>query len=223
MKYADILNVLSEWMSPETLSFDSLLQEIEILNDEPVDPVQLGEELDYLLMADVISGDDRGYTLSDKWWDLEGLEREDWLNDCGRPSLVDPLPLSNDNPRNSTRDRYDWEANFCTNFEIPLGTGFNHRPGKIALVSGRYLNPRLDIVMPWKIRERIRTAARSWQQTESGAAFIRSCGGDFSLTDLGTEIHPDFNAALIDAGIFGLQIREWEVEQGWNYEDDINL
>lgn len=218
---ADILSILSDWQQFQDcgLSLSLACHEIDPTAVEVADANRVGEEFDYLLMTGLVVGDDRQYKLSDKWWELDDSEREEWCKGGGRPRLVDPRPLANDNPRNHTRARYEWEDNLWTTFEFALVTAWGARPRQTAIVSGLYLNPSLDVVEPYKVRLRLIEAVAAWQQQSAqGEDFMRSLGGDFALADLKGQIHPDLSAALATVGIAALNIRAFDILSGdWYY------
>jgi hypothetical protein len=190
MDHTNVLVLISDHQRTvdDAISFSSLAEELEIYEDEEL---QLGEELDYLLMSGIISGDDDGYELSDKWWDeLTEEDRNGWLNCSGKSAIIDPVIFFNKNPRNFERARYAWEDNVYSSFRFGLLPPEGTSLGKIAIVSGRCHNPLIRTVDAHAIRERIEPCLDGGQ----------------SLYHLNMLTWSDVEERLLAAGIYGLMI-----------------
>jgi len=101
------------------VSWDVVRTYLEDYLSEPIDNRELGEELDYLLYAGVIKGDDNSYKVAGKAYpNVFGVVPDSTLIylDLGEEAsrhVFSPknpgTPLRNGNIRNLTRDQYDWE------------------------------------------------------------------------------------------------------------------
>jgi hypothetical protein len=219
--YALILRLLRRQPSWSATLIDLQFKlNLERFVTEPeIAPADLEQELDYLLLAGLILGDDnRGYRLTTKWQALFPDTQNDWCRgqepDSPRPELEDPLT----GLRLYRQTPYDWEQDCWFSFQFAVCQILEDLEIAVAMVSGLARN---GAGMTRELcRERFSAALSAWYATPEGmAAWSRSCG-DFNIGDLAFELGSDsLQAVLADHGLRDIKILTAFGSTEWQHDD----
>lgn len=106
-------------------------------------------------------------------------------------------------------------------FEIAIAGHGNLIPFDVAILSGEYLSVAGDPVTTIAIRRRIENALHHWKQTPEGRAFWHLHGDLPCVENLSADLDPELLAYIEEAGILKFQIRQYRIEQDWDYYSPI--
>jgi hypothetical protein len=221
MYFTDILNLLlrqSNWVATPS----ELKHKIDL--DRRVGALELNEsvileELDYLLMARLIVGDDiHGYRLAPGWYELSQEAKTTWLSlnapDSLRPNLHDPKSIYR-----RWAKRYKWELDHWFSFHFAVCQQTDDGDGDFVVVIINGLSQHRDRMDKATIRERISAALTRWYQTDEGlAAWNQSCG-DFNIGDLASTCSPSLNQLLLEFGFKDLEFTSAGGDAEWQHDD----
>jgi hypothetical protein len=219
MYFTDILSLLVA--SPDLAVVPSLLT-CKLNLDRPAGELELNEsvvleEIDYLLMARLIAGNDLdGYKLAPEWYQMSQEDRSIWLSlntpDSVRPNLDDPKSIH----RRWTKP-YKWERDHWFSFSFAVCQLIDEGDFVVVLIRG--LSKHRDRMDKATMRERISAALTRWYQTDEGlAAWNQSCG-DFNIGDLACTYSPTLKQLLLEFGFKDLEFDTAGGDSDWQHDD----
>lgn len=219
MHHSHILNILRRqlnWAATPAGIRHKL--ELDLPLDEPViSEAAVCEEIDYLLMARLIVGNDiEGYQLSGYWRGLPEEIQADWL--CygsplrERPELDDPASI---HQRWTTP--YKWESNNWFSFEFAVCQDVGDGDIVLVLVSG--LSQAAKVFEAQSIRDRVSAALTRWYLTPEGLAAWRESCADFNVGDLANTYSESLKVLLREVGLKDLEYRTASGDSSWQHDN----
>jgi hypothetical protein len=236
--------------SPDGAGFPLILAKLEDTLDRTIPFVELGEELDYLIYAGLIRGDDSEYRLSDDCLQMPDTNLAVWLAADRDTFALEawPAQIYNNNDRNLTRDRYSWEA--ATQFELTKANSAPLRElRERAAAAPRYREFRFALlrheegvctqtitlsgevkamvtVDPAELADLVKIGIKralvDWFNTEDGMEALSETGNSFNIFDLDLLLTDEIARLLEHYNIRDLQFEPVaDVISDWGCDDSL--
>jgi hypothetical protein len=175
------------------------------------------EEIDYLLMARLIAGDDLfGYQLTDYWRHLPAEIQAEWI--CygsplrERPELDDPISIYR-----RWKMPYGWESNNWFSFQFAICQDVGGGEMVVVILSG--LNQNKKVFEAQSIRDRVSSALTLWYQTPEGLAAWHEACGDFNVGDLANTYSESLKVLLKSVGLRDFRFITASGDSSWQHDN----
>jgi hypothetical protein len=219
MHHSQILNILRRqlnWAATPAGIRHKL--ELDLPLDEPViSEAAVCEEIDYLLMARLIAGNDvEGYKLSNHWLRLPEEIQAEWL--CygsplrERPELENPAEI-----HRRWTNPYGWESNSWFSFEFAVCQDVGDGDIVSIIISG--LSQAAKVFEAQSIRDRVSAALTRWYLTPEGLAAWRESCADFNIGDLANTYSESLEALLQEVGLKDLEYLSTAGDSSWQHDN----
>jgi hypothetical protein len=219
MHHSQILNILRRqpnWAATPTDIKRKL--DLDLPLDEPViSEAAVCEEIDYLLMARLIVGNDiKGYQLSDYWRELPEEIQVEWL--CygsplrERPELENPIEI-----HRRWTNPYGWDSSSWFSFEFAVCQDVGDGDIVLVIISG--LTQAAKVFESQSIRDRVSAALTRWYLTPEGLTAWRKSCADFNIGDLANTRSESLKALLQEVGLKDLEYVTATGDCWWQHDD----
>jgi hypothetical protein len=219
MHHSDILNHLRRQPNWKAKPLE-LKRKIDLdrrAGDPEISEATVCEEIDYLLMARLLVGNDiEGYQLSVYWRELSEEIQAEWL--CygsplrERPELENPVEV-----HRRWTNPYSWESNSWFSFEFAVCQDIGDGDIVLVIISG--LNQAAKVFEAQSIRDRVSAALTRWYLTPEGLAAWRESCADFNIGDLASTRSESLKALLQEVGLKDLEYLTATGDCWWQHDD----